>query len=271
MSLQNQLASAAQSSETVATIINTAATAEAMAVTLLGAAIRGAAQYANPDGSRGLAAPLVTVLKAAQAAEQAHYAYLTGAGATAATLTFHLPDPKIATETRTLFQTIESLESAFIAAYLAAAREFAEMKQAALVKVALQIGGTEAEHRALARLAQGDPLPHNLAFEPVLFAQVGDAAAALEKLGFIGGTGPVLSYADFAGAVDNQGVSNLTPGGAAASPSRATAAPVPAQLPQTGGWPVVPILAAGAGLALLGGGVRRATGHPRGSSGDRDG
>ncbi len=202
---------AAAQSESVATIINIAATAEAMAVTLLGVAIQGAASYANPDGSQGLAATTVAILKAAQSAEQAHYAFLTKAGAKALTLTFNIPDPKIATATTALFQTIEALETAFTAAYMSAAREFAEMRKPDLVKAAVQIGGVECGHRALARLALGDPLPHNLAFETKMFTQVGQAAAALEKLGFIGGTNNTVVYQNFAGSVDNSGMSELTP------------------------------------------------------------
>lgn len=66
------IAEAASMSESLADIVNVAATAEAMAVALLGTAIQGAPGYVNADGSKGLAAPLVGVLKAAQSAEQAH-------------------------------------------------------------------------------------------------------------------------------------------------------------------------------------------------------
>ncbi len=273
--VQSGLADAMAQSEDVSTIINIAATAEAMAVTLLGAAIAGAAGYANADGSKGLAAPLVAILKAAQSAEQAHYAYLTGAGAKPLTTTFTIPDPKIASDTTTLFKTIEALETAFISAYEAAAMEFAAMAKPDLVKVALQVGAVEAEHRALARLALGDALPHNLAFESAQFATVGDAANALKQLGFIGGTGTAVSYGDFAGKVDNSGMTELTPSGPSASagtapssvatpvPSPSTAQ-IPSQMPTTGGggmsgsgftlWPVV--AAAAGGLILVGTGLR---------------
>ena len=103
----------------------------------------------------------------------------------------------------TLFKTIEMLETAFTAAYVAAAREFAAMNKIDLVRLALQAGGVEAEHRALARLALGEAVPHNVAFEKAEFKDVGEAAAALKKLGFIGGTGTPVNYNDFAGSVDN--------------------------------------------------------------------
>jgi hypothetical protein len=280
LGLENDLAVAMAQSEDVTTIINIAATAEAMAVTLLGAAIAGAAGYTNADGSKGLAALLVAVLKAAQSSEQAHYAYLTGAGAKPLTTTFNIPDQKIATDTTTLFKTIEALETAFISAYEAAANEFSSMGKSALVKVALQIGAVEGEHRALARLAQGDSLPHNVAFESAQFATLGDAANALKSLGFIGGTGTAVNYADFAGKVDNSGMTELTPGGVAASTTggvsapapAATAAPasggstaqVPAQMPNTGGGgmagrptsALVPAAAVVGGLVMAGIGLR---------------
>jgi hypothetical protein len=219
---QRQLAAALDQSETVSTIINIAATAEALAVSLLGAALANAAGYTNADGSTGLAPSLVTILHAAQAAEQAHYAYLTGAGATPLTTTFHIPNAKIGTDTVTLFQTIEQLEEAFISAYEAAAKEFARLGQPALVKVALQVGAVEGEHRALARLALGDALPHNEAFSAAQFATVGAAATALEQLGFIGGSGPAIHYSDYVGSVSNAGVTNLTPGGVAAATTAGT-------------------------------------------------
>jgi hypothetical protein len=275
LGIKNDLAAAAAQSENVTTIINIAATAEAMAVTLLGAAIAGAANYTNADGSKGLAAPLVAVLKAAQSAEQAHYSYLTGAGAKPLTTTFNIPDPKIATDTTTLFKTLEALETAFISAYEAAANEFSAMGNSALVKVALQIGAVEGEHRALARLAQGASLPHNVAFESAQFATVGDAANALKSLGFIGGTGQTVMYADFAAKVDNTGMTELTPGGVAASTAgaasnaapaptaAASAAQVPAQMPNTGAGgmagrspsPLVPAAVVG-GLVMAGIGLR---------------
>lgn len=288
LAYQSNLADAMAQSEDVTTIVNIAATAEALAVSLLGAAIAGAANYTNADGSKGLASAFVSILKAAQAAEQAHYAYLTGAGGKALTLTFNIPNPKIATDTTTLFQTVEALEDAFISAYEAAANEFATMGQSGLVKVALQIGSVEGEHRALARLALGDSLPHNLAFSSAQFATVGDAATALKSLGFIGGSGQAIMYSDFAGKVDNTGVTNLTPGGVTASTtggaststtttstattSTATAttaasnpstAQVPAQMPNTGGGGMartsgglLPAAAIAGGLVVAGIGLR---------------
>ncbi|HEX5415583.1 MAG TPA: ferritin-like domain-containing protein [Chloroflexota bacterium] len=242
--------------ESVQDIINIASTAEALAVSLLGAALAHKGDYVLPDGTKGLSPALAAILRGAQAEEKAHYDFLVSAGAKPLTLTFNIPDPKLASDYKPLFSTIESLESAFIAAYMAAAREFAVMKQPDLVKVALQTGGVECEHRVLARVALGENPPNNLGFEVPMFNTVGDAAAALQKLGFIGGTGAVIHFNDFAGTVDNTGVENLQPGGVKASlPSQA----MPATLPHTGGPSIVPVVAIGAGLAALGLGSRKAT------------
>ena len=50
-----------------------------------------------------------------------------------------------------------------------------------------------------------------MAFEKAEFKTVGEAAAALKKLGFIGGTGTPVKYSDFAKSVDNTGMTGLTP------------------------------------------------------------
>src|SRR6185437_714883 len=72
------LGALAANDESIQDIINIAATAEALAVTLTGAVLAGAAKY---DGGKGLSPLLITVIKAIQAEEQDHYTFLTGAGA----------------------------------------------------------------------------------------------------------------------------------------------------------------------------------------------
>lgn len=196
--------------ESVQDIINIAATAEAFAVTALGGALDNAAK-----GMLALNAEQQQTLRAARAAEQAHYAYLTGAGAKPLTTTFTVPDPKIVTDVPTFLKTLIALEEAFIAAYMAAAQEFAILGQAKLAQVALQIGAVEAEHRAGARFyaIQAGVItgtPNDVAFEKSLFTSVGQAAAALQQLGFIGGSGTQITYPG-PGAIDNTGVTQLTP------------------------------------------------------------
>ena len=57
----------------------------------------------------------------------------------------------ILTDTATFLTTLIALEEAFIAAYMAAAQIFSSLGQHDLVQLAIQIGATEAEHRAHAR------------------------------------------------------------------------------------------------------------------------
>jgi len=186
---------ASAQSETVQDIINIADTAEHLAVTLL----TGAVQSASAIGLSGL---VLDIVKAALAEEQYHADFLESAGAKPLTDTFNVPDPKILTDFTTFFNTVQALETAFISAYIAAAGEFTGLGQPTLAKYAVEIGAVEAEHRTLARAAlalasssnTSDVPPNNVAFESAQFSTVSAAAAALQSLGFIGGTGIVVSY-----------------------------------------------------------------------------
>ncbi len=202
----------AQSTESVADIINIAATAEALAVTLTGAVIAGAKGY---DGGRGLSPMLVRWVKGIQAEEQAHYQYLTKAGAKALTLTFTVPQNlvPITTDSKALLNFVVAAETIFIGAYIAAAAEFAALGQPALAQVAFQICGVECEHRDLARYGAGAVPPNNLGFEQAPFRTVGEAAAKVKSLGLLGtpNAAATLRYADFASTVDFAGVTGLAP------------------------------------------------------------
>lgn len=206
------LTALAQTNESVADIINIASTAEALAVTLTGAVIAGAAKY---DNGKGLSSMLVTSIKGIQAEEQAHYQYLTGAGAKPLTLTFTIPQSlaAITTDSAALLKFVVAAETIFIGAYIAAGQEFAELGQPALSQVALQIGAVECEHRVLANFGTGAMPPNNLAFEQALYHNIHEAAAAVQELGLLGTSNPLatLNYSDFAGKVDFTGVSNLKP------------------------------------------------------------
>lgn len=204
------LQTAAATSESVQDIINIAATAEALAVTALGGALDNAAK-----GMLGLNYEQVVTLTAARATEQAHYQYLTSAGAKPLTTTFTVPDPKIVTDVSTFLTTLITLEEAFVAAYLVAAQEFALLGQARLTQVALQIGAVEAEHRAGVRFyaIQAGVLtgvPNDVAFEKAMFSTVGQAGTALQRLGFIDGNGTQISYPG-PGTIDNGGLIQLSP------------------------------------------------------------
>lgn len=196
--------------ESVQDMINIAATAEALAVTVIGEALAAAER-----GDLALTQDERIFLRAARAAEQAHYEVLTGAGARPLTLVFTVPEPRAVTDPAILLQTAIGLEEAFIAAYGAAAQQLASLGQADLVKLALQIGAVEAEHRAhlrffaLQRAVITTP-PNDVAFEKALFASVGAAAQALTQLGWIGGSGPEIRYPG-PGTIDTRGVRQLRP------------------------------------------------------------
>jgi hypothetical protein len=194
LELARKIQSTASSCESIQDIINIAATAEALAVAALGAALVSA-----QSGTLALDDEQQQVVAAARAAEQAHYDFLVAAGAEALTLDFTLPDPAILSDVGTFLQTVIGLEEAFIAAYIAAAQNFSEQGMPDLVTYAMQTVAVEGEHRAHARyyaLTAGliDESPNNHAFEKALFSSVGEAAQALTDLGWIGGDGASFSY-----------------------------------------------------------------------------
>jgi hypothetical protein len=203
------LHAAAQDSESVQDITNIAITAEALAITLLGGAI-ATAQSGGYD--MPLSADVIGILQAARAEEQFHYDFLEQAGGVPLTTTFTIPDPALLSSTTTLFTTLVTLETAFVAAYMAAGREFAAMDNAELVQYAFEIANVEAQHRVLANYALGTRPAVDYAFYPALFDTVGDAATALTDLGFIGGTGTQVMYPG-PGDIDDSNVSNTEPTG----------------------------------------------------------
>lgn len=181
--------------ESLQDILNVAQTAEHFAVTFLTAALKNASALglmANP-----LFLPTV---EAILAAEITHVQLLTAAGAQPLTDTFYVPDPKLLSDTASFFGALETADTIFVGAYLAAIREFAEMNQPYLAKIAGQIMGIEAEHRVLARTAlailgnAGDIPPNNKGFETDLFLYVSEAAGLLQALGFLGPNGTQATF-----------------------------------------------------------------------------
>ncbi|HZU11544.1 MAG TPA: ferritin-like domain-containing protein [Chloroflexota bacterium] len=192
--------------EQTADIINIADTAEHLAITLLTAAVNNASTL-NLNGL------VLQIVQAALAEEVYHAEFLESAGAKTLTDTFTVPDPKILTDFTTFFNTVQTLETAFVAAYLRASYEFSAAGNAQLAQYAMEIGGVEAEHRALARAAlalasssnTADVPPNNVAFESDLFNSVADAAKALQAAGFIGGSGTQVTYPGTAAALSAAG------------------------------------------------------------------
>ncbi|MGH2859013.1 MAG: ferritin-like domain-containing protein [Solirubrobacteraceae bacterium] len=179
---------ASGSTSAIDEIVTAAVTAEALAVTYLTGLVENAIKIGIPSS-------LVPVLKAANAAELDHYKVLRSLGAKPLTTKFWAPNSFFASS-KDVFATIEYAETQFVNAYLIAVTAFAKAGKDSLARYAGEILGTEAEHRALARFAQGK-LPNNVAFESYEIHSIGGIVAALEKAG-IGfgkkGKGPGAFY-----------------------------------------------------------------------------
>lgn len=160
------------SADSAATVINTAVTAEALAVTYL----TGLVENASATG----VTKFVDVLKAANAAEYDHYKALKSLGAKPLTTKFWAPDDFF--KPGQVFPTIEAAETLFINAYLIGITTFAKAGKPQFARYAGETLGVEAEHRALARFAQ-NKLPNNLGFESYKLHSMAGIVRALEKAG----------------------------------------------------------------------------------------
>src|SRR5581483_3051508 len=156
-------------------IIDTAATAEALAVTYLTAVIK--------KSSGTPVAKFADVLKAANAEEYDHYKVLTSSlGAKPLTTKFWAPDAFFGAHLSGVFPTLELAETLFVNAYLIAITTFARAGKASFARYASEISGVEAQHLALARFAAGK-LPNNLGFTEYSITSIDGIVAALEKAG----------------------------------------------------------------------------------------
>ncbi len=163
----------AQSSSSMVTqIIDTAVTAEALAVTYL----TGLIEHAKATGVSKFA----DVLKAANAAEYDHYKALKSLGAKPITTKFWAPDAFF--KPGEPFKVLELAEMLFVDAYLIGATTFAQAGKPPLARYAGEIGGVEAQHLALVRFAQ-KKLPDDRAFQAYTITSISGVVAALEKAG----------------------------------------------------------------------------------------
>ncbi|MGI8429201.1 MAG: ferritin-like domain-containing protein [Solirubrobacteraceae bacterium] len=165
-------ADAATSTDTPATVLNTAITAEALAVTFLSGLLAG-----QPAES---VAKFVPILQAANQAEFDHYQTLSSLGATALATNFWVPDAFF--EPANIFPTLEIAETLFVNAYLIGATVFANSASATNARYAAEIAGVEAQHRALVRFAQ-NKLPNDVAFESYRLHSMSAIVAALKSVG----------------------------------------------------------------------------------------
>lgn len=182
------------------TILAVALVAEYLAVTFQTNALANASVI-------GLTPAEITTIQAVVATEALHVNYLTAYGAQAPYQgPFAFPAGTFTSRTG-YATTAVILETAFVTAYMAAAREFAADARADLAQLAYQFGAVEAEHRALSR-AVGNFLPYSdVAFETNLIPNVAAAATVLTNLGFLSPT-VGNSYA-YTAANQNQAMSYI--------------------------------------------------------------
>jgi hypothetical protein len=151
-------------------VLNVAITAEALAVTYLSGLL----------ANNLIPKQFVGVVKAANASEYDHYKALKALGAKPLTTKFWAPNAFF--EKDKVFATIEAAEDLFVNAYLVGATVFAKAGNADAARYAGEIGGVEAQHRALARFAQGK-LPNNVGFEQYKLTTVDAHVKKLQSLG----------------------------------------------------------------------------------------
>lgn len=167
--------------DSIDTVVTTAVTAEALAVTVLTAAIK------SSPGTK--VAPFIPVLKSANYTEFRHFQVLGSLGAKPLATKFWIPNAALGAKNVNLFKTIETAETLFVNAYLIGITTFAKAKKDSLARYAGEILGTEAEHRVLARYAESvvnglKHVPNNVGFETYRYKSMSAIVGELEKAGF---------------------------------------------------------------------------------------
>jgi hypothetical protein len=163
----------------IKTILNIAITAEELAVVFYSNVIKNANHLGFSNaGFLDIEATLIE--------EQIHQTFLAKQGAKALTNKFSFPFGNDTFRNFNHFITVQQqMEALFVAAYIAAGKEFAQLGRPDLVQIAAQIGGVEAEHRAIGRAIGAMRPANNRAFETLLLNAVEDAPAVLKKGGFL--------------------------------------------------------------------------------------
>ena len=167
----------AAGSDTNAAILKAARTAEELATTFY---YQGVAGPTAPNLGKVHDANNLNYFQAALWQEYQHVRILTNPlGATSyASGTFYLPTAWFDNSANFL-AALDVLETAFIGAYLAAIREFAENGFPFYSEVAGDFLGTETEHRVLGRITSGSNPPNNWILENAEFQTVGAAVGVL--------------------------------------------------------------------------------------------
>lgn len=160
-------------------IMNIAATAEALGVVFYTRVLANANKLGLKPASR-------SNIQAALTEEQVHLKFLLAHGAKQLTTKFSFPyGADTFTNLDKFLKTQQQLEAAFVAAYLAAVKEFSQVNRPDLAQIAAQIAAVEGEHRVIGRTIGAMSPANNVAFEKVTFNKVADAATALKNAGFL--------------------------------------------------------------------------------------
>ena len=160
-------------------------TEEQLGVTLLTAAIEGAA--GTPS------AAFLPVLRNGVSAEFHHVEALKKAGGNPLTTKYWFPDTVFDGGRVGLFSTLEFIESVEISLYLIGVSTYANAREEFGARLCAEAMGTEAVHRALVRFAQGQlgkdvGAPNDVGFENFDWPTVAKVRTALEGLGIGYGT-----------------------------------------------------------------------------------
>lgn len=154
-------------------------------------------QNASAVGLSGLA---LTVIQAVLAQEQYHIDFMQKIFPNVAPPITTFTVPPGANDPKAFIAGLEIPTDVATAVHMTAVREFAELGQPLLAKYMYQMGGNEAEQRALFRAIAalsgipGAIPPNNKAFETDLVLYTRDGPAILAGLGFINGPGPKIPY-----------------------------------------------------------------------------
>ena len=169
--LHSALAQDESEGDDVATILNLAATAETLACTLYHAVLTtGEIPFTEVD---------IFYLTGALDAELQHLEFLNANGGEGLTEEFYFPQD-VFTDLAVFVPVTEALETAFVAAYLAATRRAAELGDPLLATTAAQVAAIEAQHLALVRV-MGDLQPaNNISLAEAKLFNVSDAVPLLQ-------------------------------------------------------------------------------------------
>jgi hypothetical protein len=162
---------AATEGDDVATILNLAATAETLACTMYYSVLSAAEiPFKEVD---------VIYITAALDAELQHLEFLNANGGKALAEDFYFPT-NMFTDITVFVPTAEALETAFVAAYLAATRRAAELGNPLLATVAAQVAAIEAQHLALVRLVGDEQPANNISLAEAKIYNVSEAGPLLK-------------------------------------------------------------------------------------------